>query len=85
MRVMVPTTDLVMLLKANMQEVDNISETLYRMGNQKHGYKIICNDHIGRRLTNMILLGPIYYQRLNYMVDDRIHSRGRGPMQILTR
>ncbi|KAL3848853.1 hypothetical protein ACJIZ3_010735 [Penstemon smallii] len=47
--------------------------------------KTMYNGHTGRPLTAMIFLGPTYYQRLKHMVDDKIHSRGRGPVQILTR
>ena len=32
-----------------------------------------------------MFLGPTYYQRLKHMVDDKIHSRARGPLQILNR
>jgi DNA-directed RNA polymerase II subunit RPB2 len=32
-----------------------------------------------------IYLGPTYYQRLKHLVDDKIFSRARGQMQILTR
>ena len=36
-------------------------------------------------LQAQIFLNPTYYQRLKHMVDDKIHSRGRGPVTLLTR
>ena len=41
--------------------------------------------HSGRKINSQIFLGPTYYQRLKHMVDDKIHSRARGPVQILNR
>lgn len=43
------------------------------------------HGHTGRPMNAQVFLGPTYYQRLKHMVDDKIHSRGRGPVQILTR
>ena len=43
------------------------------------------NGFTGKKLEVMIFLGPTYYQRLKHMVGDKMHSRGRGPVQILTR
>ena len=48
-------------------------------------WQVMYNGHTGRQLKAQIFLNPTYYQRLKHMVDDKIHSRGRGPVQILTR
>lgn len=32
-----------------------------------------------------VFFGPTYYQRLKHMVDDKIHSRARGPVQMMNR
>ncbi|KAG8062872.1 hypothetical protein GUJ93_ZPchr0003g18369 [Zizania palustris] len=65
--------------------VDNISKALHKCGYQMCGFETMYNGHTGRKLTAMIFVGPTYYQRLKHMVDDKIHSRGGGPVQILTR
>ncbi|XP_073299286.1 DNA-directed RNA polymerase II subunit RPB2-like [Primulina huaijiensis] len=65
--------------------VDNISKALHKCGYQMSGFERMYSGHTGRQLSSLIFLGPTYYQRLKHMVDDKIHSRGRGPMQILTR
>ena len=39
----------------------------------------------GRKLKAQIFIGPTYYTRLKHLVDDKVHSRARGPRQSLTR
>lgn len=65
--------------------VTQISDLLRSMGYQSRGFEVMYNGHTGRKLTAQVFLGPTYYQRLRHMVDDKIHSRARGPTQILTR
>eukprot|EP00456_Euglypha_rotunda_P022643 TRINITY_DN19039_c0_g1_i4.p1 TRINITY_DN19039_c0_g1~~TRINITY_DN19039_c0_g1_i4.p1 ORF type:complete len:425 (+),score=30.71 TRINITY_DN19039_c0_g1_i4:184-1275(+) len=65
--------------------VERISGLLHEAGYQRRGNEVMYNGHTGQRLDAMIFLGPTFYQRLKHMVDDKIHSRARGPLQILTR
>ncbi|KDD76893.1 domain 6 of RNA polymerase Rpb2 [Helicosporidium sp. ATCC 50920] len=65
--------------------VDNISAALHACGYQRRGWEVMYNGYTGRRLVAPIFLNPTYYQRLKHMVDDKIHARARGPVQILTR
>ena len=65
--------------------VDDVAKTLKKMGYQRTGYERRYNGHTGRKLNALIFLCPTYYQRLKHMVDDKIHARARGPVQILTR
>lgn len=43
------------------------------------------NGHTGRKLNTQVFIGPTYYQRLKHMVEDKIHSRARGPVQGINR
>ena len=65
--------------------VDSISEDLHKLGYQKYGNETVFNGFTGRKIDMLIFFGPTYYQRLKHMVDDKIFSRARGPVQILTR
>ena len=67
------------------QTVEYISNQLHNLGYQRYGNEVMYNGFTGKRMEVMIFLNPTYYQRLKHMVGDKIHSRGRGPTQILTR
>uniref|UniRef100_A0A8C7I8M8 DNA-directed RNA polymerase subunit beta n=1 Tax=Oncorhynchus kisutch TaxID=8019 RepID=A0A8C7I8M8_ONCKI len=66
----------------NVQKVSNL---LSEYGYHLRGNEVLYNGFTGRKITSQIFLGPTYYQRLKHMVDDKIHSRARGPVQILNR
>nr|XP_022343907.1 DNA-directed RNA polymerase II subunit RPB2-like isoform X1 [Crassostrea virginica] len=66
----------------NVQKVSNL---LHQYGYHQRGNEVLYNGFTGRKLNAQIFLGPTYYQRLKHMVDDKIHSRARGPLQILNR
>jgi len=63
----------------------SISEILRQHGFQQRGFEVMYNGHTGKKLNAQVFFGPTYYQRLRHMVDDKIHARARGPLQILTR
>ncbi|KAI1079842.1 DNA-dependent RNA polymerase 2 rpb140 [Whalleya microplaca] len=65
--------------------VDSVSSLLREHGYQSRGFEIMYHGHTGRKLRSQIFFGPTYYQRLRHMVDDKIHARARGPVQIMTR
>lgn len=65
--------------------VEDVSTLLRKQGYHSRGLEVMYHGHTGRKLQAQVYLGPTYYQRLKHMVDDKIHSRARGPVQILTR
>ncbi|KAJ9156196.1 DNA-directed RNA polymerase subunit beta [Pleurostoma richardsiae] len=65
--------------------VDSVSALLREHGYQSRGFEIMYHGHTGRKLRAQVFFGPTYYQRLRHMVDDKIHARARGPVQIMTR
>ena len=69
----------------NKFNVKNLVQELHELGFHKSGKEILYNGQTGEQMETMIFIGPVYYQRLKHMVQDKIHSRAKGPVQNLTR
>lgn len=65
--------------------VQKVSDLLHDYGYQQRGNEVLYNGFTGRKLNTQVFFGPTYYQRLKHMVNDKIHSRARGPLQLLNR
>lgn len=56
---------------------------LEALGYQRKGEEYLYNGMTGRKIRNMIFIGPTYYQRLKHMVQDKIHCL-TGDHDVLT-
>lgn len=65
--------------------IDQISEKLKSFNYHSRGLEVLHNGMTGRKLRAQIFIGPTYYQRLKHMVDDKIHARARGALQVMSR
>jgi DNA-directed RNA polymerase II subunit RPB2 len=65
-----------------------VSEICDRL--EETGYPGDCKEEMycgftGRKFSARICIGPVFYQRLKHLVEDKIHSRAKGPYQLWTR
>ena len=66
-------------------DVNTISKELQNLGYESYGNEIMYNGLTGEQIETSIFFGPVFYQRLKHMVNDKQHSRSIGPMVNLTR
>ena len=66
-------------------DVQTIIQELQRVGYESYGNEILYNGMTGEQIETSIFIGPVFYQRLKHMVNDKQHSRSIGPMVNLTR
>ena len=66
-------------------DIKTISEELQKLGYESYGNELMYNGLTGEQLETNIYIGPVFYQRLKHMVNDKQHSRSIGPMVNLTR
>jgi DNA-directed RNA polymerase beta subunit/intein/homing endonuclease len=65
--------------------IEDISRKLLEMGHEAHGNKLLYSGLTGTQIECSVFMGPVFYQRLKHMVNDKQHSRSIGPMVNLTR
>lgn len=66
-------------------DLSSVKAKLKELGYEENGKEYLYNGQTGEKLKVMIFFGPTYYQRLKHLVEDKIHSRARGPKTSLTR
>ncbi|KAF2274299.1 beta and beta-prime subunits of DNA dependent RNA-polymerase [Westerdykella ornata] len=66
-------------------KVEDMADLLLQHGFSYSGKDYMTSGITGEALQFYVFFGPIYYQKLKHMVQDKMHSRSRGPRAILTR
>ena len=66
-------------------DIKTICQELQKVGYESYGNEVMYNGFTGEQMETSIFIGPVYYQRLKHMVNDKQHSRSIGPMVNLTR
>jgi DNA-directed RNA polymerase II subunit RPB2 len=66
-------------------DIKTIAKELQKTGYESYGNEIMYDGLSGEQMETAIFIGPVFYQRLKHMVNDKQHSRAIGPMVNLTR
>jgi DNA-directed RNA polymerase subunit B' len=64
---------------------EDIRKELNALGFRQNGTETMHNGQTGEMMQARIYVGNMYYLKLKHMVANKIHSRARGPIQLLTR
>ncbi|MEA3430007.1 MAG: DNA-directed RNA polymerase subunit B [Nanoarchaeota archaeon] len=63
----------------------DIRKELLSLGFKENGTETLYNGKTGEQLQAKIFIGNMYYLKLKHMVANKLQSRARGPIQLLTR
>ncbi|PIN79741.1 DNA-directed RNA polymerase subunit B, partial [Candidatus Woesearchaeota archaeon CG10_big_fil_rev_8_21_14_0_10_34_8] len=64
---------------------DGLRKQLVSLGFRENGTEVLYNGITGEKFHARIYIGNMYYLKLKHMVANKLHSRARGPVQLLTR
>ncbi|HII29651.1 DNA-directed RNA polymerase subunit B [Candidatus Woesearchaeota archaeon CG08_land_8_20_14_0_20_47_9] len=62
-----------------------VRQELLALGFRDNGVETMYNGVSGEQFKVGIFIGNMYYLKLKHMVANKLHSRARGPVQLLTR
>ncbi|MCB9359311.1 DNA-directed RNA polymerase subunit B [Candidatus Woesearchaeota archaeon] len=63
----------------------DLRDELLRHGFRENGTELMYNGITGEAFEVKVFIGSQYYMKLKHMVSNKMHSRARGPIQLLTR
>ena len=64
---------------------EKLRKELLSLGFRENGTETLYNGETGEQYEARIYMGNMYYLKLKHMVANKLHSRARGPIQLLTR
>jgi DNA-directed RNA polymerase subunit B len=64
---------------------DDIKNAMEQYGFKYTGKETMYDGRTGKKFPTDVYIGVVYYQKLHHMVADKIHSRARGQVQMLTK
>ncbi|MEE8114981.1 MAG: DNA-directed RNA polymerase subunit B [Nitrososphaerales archaeon] len=67
------------------EKSDDMKSTLEKYGFKYSGKEVMYDGRTGKKFPVEVFIGVVYYQKLHHMVADKIHSRARGQVQMLTK
>ena len=62
-----------------------LRKEMLSLGFRENGVETVYNGMTGEQFEAKIYVGNMYYLKLKHMVANKLHSRARGPIQLLTR
>lgn len=64
--------------------IPDLKKALMDAGFEPYGHEVLYNGMTGEQMDADIFMGPIFYQRLKQMVEDKINYRDTGPRTART-
>lgn len=69
----------------NPNSLELLRQRMKECGFADSGSDVLYSGTTGKRIPAKIFMGPVLYQRLKHLVAEKMHSRSKGPVNVLTK